>query len=68
MRQLKAAKAEKSIVTAAVAELLDLKKRLATAEEAAKQIHQAPPAATEKPTPSSNDLENLTKQVAEQVE
>lgn len=67
---MKAAKAEKSIVTAAVAELLDLKKRLAAAEEATKQIHQAPPSAIEKPTTtsSSNDLENLTKQVAEQVE
>lgn len=70
VRQLKAAKAEKSIVTAAVAELLDLKKRLAAAEEATKQIHQAPPSAIEKhtTTSSSNDLENLTKQVAEQVE
>lgn len=68
MRQLKAAKAEKAIVTAAVAELLDLKKRLATAEEVAtKQTNDTPAVTTEKPT-LTNSVENLTKQVTEQVE
>lgn len=75
MRQLKAAKAEKAIVTAAVAELLELKKRLAAAEEAA-TAKPIPPAAaaataasvTDKPGASpSADLETLTRQVAEQV-
>lgn len=66
VRQLKAAKAEKAIVTAAVAELLDLKKRLATAEEVAtKQTNDTPAATTEKPT-LTNSVENLTKQVTEQ--
>lgn len=72
MRQLKAAKAEKSVVTAAVAELLDLKKRLADLE--AKQQQQKPqqtPPVTDKPSApvsvSPGDLEKLTKEVAEQV-
>lgn len=72
MRQLKAAKAEKAIVNAEVALLLDLKKRLAAAEEAATKQTQEPPAptTTEKPSSlgASADLENLTRQVAEQVE
>ena len=66
VRQLKAAKAEKAIVTAAVAELLDLKKRLAASEEEAKQTPA--PATTDNASTSSADLENLTRQVAEQVE
>lgn len=66
MRGLKAAKAEKAVVDGAVAELLDLKKRLAEAEKS-----KVPPVApvTDKavvPSTSAN-LESLTKQVAEQV-
>lgn len=69
MRQLKAAKAEKTIVNAAVAELLDLKKRLAAAEEAATKQTQSTSNSTDKPSAvAPANLENLTRQVAEQVE
>lgn len=56
MRQLKASKADKSVINAAVAELLELKKKLAELE-AKKSVDTATP----------SDLESLTKQVTEQV-
>jgi len=72
VRQLKATKADKAVITAAVAELLDLKKRLevlqkegpSTASSAAAIDKTTTLAAT---SPSSADLEALTKRVAEQV-
>ena len=71
MRQLKANKAEKAVISAAVAELLDLKKRLevlqkegpSTATSAAVDIDKT----TTLASPSSADLEALIKRVAEQV-
>jgi hypothetical protein len=67
---LKATKADKAVITAAVAELLDLKKRLEVLQKegpsAAAAIDKtATLAAT---SPSSSDLEALTKRVAEQVQ
>ena len=56
MRQLKANKAEKAVIAAAVAELLDLKKRLEVLQKE-----------TTLASPSSADLEALIKRVAEQV-
>lgn len=56
MRQLKASKADKSVINAAVAELLELKKKLAELESK-KSVDTATP----------SDLESLTKQVTEQV-
>lgn len=71
---MKATKAEKPVVNAAVAELLELKKRLAAAEEAAAAAaaKEIPPVAASVPSgqPSAASpevIENLTKQVAEQV-
>ncbi len=57
MRQLKASKADKSVINAAVAELLELKKKLAELESKKKSVDTATP----------SDLESLTKQVTEQV-
>jgi hypothetical protein len=56
VRQLKASKADKSVINAAVAELLELKKKLAELESKK---------SGDSATPS--DLESLTKQVTEQV-
>ena len=56
VRQLKANKAEKAVIAAAVAELLDLKKRLEVLQKE-----------TTLASPSSADLEALIKRVAEQV-
>ena len=58
VRELKATKAEKAIIDAAVAELLDLKKKLASAEAA------KPPAAA---APSSANAADLALKVNEQV-
>ena len=66
---MKASKADKAVITSAVAELLDLKKRLEGLQKAGPQvsvsvIDNKTLAAT---APSSADLEALTKQVADQV-